>query len=182
MILKGMETVEDIMNDKEGYEMVSSILFKETGKVLNIPESEVFSFAHEVINRFRNPFINHELHQIAFQSTLKWKNRVLPLLLTYVDKFGSLPEMTTRGFAGLIRYNFALFPNDKLNGSCTNKRYAIADEQWPLYQDFWNRYAKDYSFEALTHLLSNTTLWGEDLTLIPGFADSVHQELLALSE
>ncbi len=177
MILKGKETVAEMMCDHEADSMIKSILFEESGKVLSIPESDIFTFGHQVLDRFRNPFLKHELQQIAFQSTSKWINRVLPLVDAYVDKFGELPRMTIRGFAGLLRYNQAVNTNDTLNGKYGAIRYEIQDENWPKYQSFWSEYTTSNRLNALSKFLSNKEIWTEDLTHLPGFVHAVAQEL-----
>jgi tagaturonate reductase len=182
MILKGKETVSEMMMDSEADAMIKTILFEESGKVLSISESDTFLFAHEVLDRFRNPFLKHELQQIAFQSTSKWINRVLPLVDAYVDKFGILPKMTIRGFAGMLRYNRAVHPNEKLNGEIKALRYEIADENWPKYQSFWSEYTTSNRLNALSKFLSNKELWTEDLSHLPGFVHAVAQELDLLME
>lgn len=182
MILKGHATVVEMMNDSEGYSMIETILLKESGRALTLPEKEVNLFSQQVINRFKNPFLKHELQQIAFQSTLKWKNRVLPLLLAYVDKFGELPIMTVRGLAGLIRYNYAKNPNEKQNGFFATFAYEIADEQWPKYQSFWNKYIQGKSLEIVNEFLSDKDMWSEDLSQIPGLGEAVHQEIQLLEQ
>ncbi|TNE74151.1 tagaturonate reductase [bacterium] len=177
MILQGMEIVAEVMQDADAEKMIKSILFDESGKVLSIPEQEISQFANEVLDRFRNPFLKHELSQIAFQSTSKWMNRVYPLVQAYVDKFGELPPMIVRGFAGLLRYNYAKYPNEKMNGEFKGKRYVIADEAFPKYQSFWNDYLHHNKLNALSLFLSDTSVWNENLTHLPGFVHAVASEL-----
>jgi tagaturonate reductase len=78
--------------------------FKEINATLDLPEEELSSFANDVFDRFRNPFIKHQLASIALNSISKFKVRVLPSLLAYEEKYNELPVHLTFAFACLIRF------------------------------------------------------------------------------
>ncbi len=67
-------------------------------------EEELTDFAKDVLERFANPFIRHELKSIALNSISKFKVRVLPSLLSYWEKNQSWPANLTMGFAALILF------------------------------------------------------------------------------
>lgn len=48
-----------------------------------IESNEIVEFSSFIIDRFKNPFINHKWISIAQNSTNKWKQRVVPILLTW---------------------------------------------------------------------------------------------------
>lgn len=48
-----------------------------------IESNEIVEFSSFIIDRFKNPFINHKWINIAQNSTNKWKQRVVPILLTW---------------------------------------------------------------------------------------------------
>ena len=65
---------------------------------------ELNSFADEIFDRFRNPFIIHNLSSIALNTVSKFKVRVLPSLLEYVNIHKKIPTNLTFAFACLIRF------------------------------------------------------------------------------
>ena len=58
-------------------------------------KAELNSFAEEIFDRFRNPFIIHNLSSIALNSISKFTVRVLPSLLEYVNIHKKLPTNLT---------------------------------------------------------------------------------------
>ncbi len=66
-------------------------VFDEIIDTLELDKSELNSFAEEVFDRFRNPFIKHLLSSIALNSISKFKVRVLPSLLAYVSLHQNIP-------------------------------------------------------------------------------------------
>lgn len=46
------------------------------------------TFAAKVLDRFRNPYLHHAWHSISAQYTLKVKQRILPLVKSYGQRFG----------------------------------------------------------------------------------------------
>ena len=59
--------------------------------VNSIVNTEKTAFASSIIERFKNPFANHQLLSISLNSISKFKVRNLPSLLDYLKITGSLP-------------------------------------------------------------------------------------------
>ena len=66
-------------------------VFDEILPTVPLPEQEKTAYAEAVLERFRNPFVRHELLSIALNCVSKWKVRVLPSLLDYLQRSGRLP-------------------------------------------------------------------------------------------
>ena len=139
--------------------------------ILPLPKEDVEGFAAAVQDRFNNPFINHELLSISLNSTSKWRARNMPSFLEYIEKYGKLPTCLTMSFAAYI----AFFSSDiqELNDTglvCRRPKgntYTASDDRWAL--EFYYAH-KDDSVEDLVHaVMTNTQMWGRDLTEIPGF-------------
>ncbi len=102
-LLNGIETVRESMEDPAVGAFVRHIIFSEIAPTIDLPEEELKDFANEVLDRFRNPFIHHELRSISLNSISKYKVRVLPSLLDYVKMKGLLPFGLTLALAHLIK-------------------------------------------------------------------------------
>jgi len=103
-ILFGNETVKETVDHEFTGAFVKDAIFKEIIPTLSLPEEELKTFAEEVLDRFRNPFIKHQLASIALNSISKFKVRVLPSLLAFQKDCNRLPLHLTFAFACLIRF------------------------------------------------------------------------------
>ena len=169
--LGGYDIVRDCMHDDTVLGFMNKMLYEEVVPVLPLDKGDLLRFASAVQDRFNNPFINHELLSICLNSTSKWRARNMPSFLEYIEAKGKLPTCLTMSFAAYI----AFFSSDiqELNekglvcrrpkGNC----YTCMDDRWVL--EFYNSH-KDDTAEDLVHaVMTNTRMWGQDLTAISGF-------------
>ena len=178
--LAGQDIVRDCMNDEVIQGFMSKTIYDEIIPTLSLPKEECLDFAAAVTERFKNPFIDHALLSISLNSTSKWKARVMPSLLGYVDKFGKLPACITASFAFYIAfYRGTELTDAGLTASRPKgNTYTISDDRAVL--EFYYSH-KDDSAEALTHAVcTNTDFWGCDLSEIPGFEAEVAKILKAV--
>ncbi len=177
--LGGYDIVRDSMHDQVVLGYMNKMLFDEILPILPLAREDVESFAAAVQDRFNNPFINHELLSISLNSTSKWRARNMPSFLEYIEKFGVLPTCLTMSFAACI----AFFSNDvqeltEAGLVCRRPKgntYVCSDDRWVL-EFYWAHRAD--SEEALVHaVMTNTQMWGRDLTLIPGFEEATAENL-----
>lgn len=108
----------------------------------------------------------------------------MPSFLEYVESNGKLPKCLAMSFAAYI----AFFSNDiqELNDSglvCRRPKgntYVCSDDRWAL-EFYWAH--KDDSVEDLVHaVMTNEQMWGQDLTLIPGFEAATVSNLKLIRE
>lgn len=168
-LLYGNETVKETVDNKFTGAFVNKAIFDEINDVLPMPKSELDSFAEDILDRFRNPFIKHKLADIALNSISKFKVRVLPSLLEYEAKNGKLPTNLTFAFACLIR-----FYKGTWNGEAT----PIKDSQ-DIVDKFTAIWAQNDVALVAKSVLSNTSFWEEDLTKVNQLTDAI---ALALNE
>lgn len=69
-----------------------------------ITEAEAREFAGQVLDRFRNPFIDHQWKSICVQYSSKMKLRNVPLIKKYIAKTNQVPELMALGFAAYLLY------------------------------------------------------------------------------
>lgn len=168
--LRGLRTVSEAVHDTYMKEFLQEALNKEIIPVLDLPAEELRQFSADVLERFQNPFIRHELMSIALNSISKFKVRVLPSLMDYLKIKGSLPPHLVQAFAGLI-----LFYRGEWGGSFIP--LADTPDVLQFMRDAWSSHDPG---RAVSMTLSNATFWGQDLTLLPGLENGVHSALTGL--
>ena len=89
---RGLLTVRDAVNDAELGPWLERLLFDEVVPVLEGRVDDPAGFAREVLDRFRNPFIDHKLADIALHHETKVAVRLVPTRDEYVKKFGHPPR------------------------------------------------------------------------------------------
>ena len=141
-LLSGLDTVKSCMDDATMKEHIRKCVFDEIIPTLDLPKEELIDYAENVLTRFSNPYIKHYLSSIALNSVSKFKVRVLPSILEYHKRFGTLPPTLTFAFAKLI---------DFYRTDMTNDDPAIVD------------FMKNAS---VAEILSKTEYWGEDLSFM----------------
>ena len=169
--LAGFDIVRDCMHDDTVRGFMNKMLYEEVIPTLPLDKKDLEDFARAVQDRFNNPFVNHELMSISLNSTSKWKARNMPTFLDYVKEKKELPPCLTASFAAYI----AFYSNDiqELTDKglvCRRPKgneYTVSDDRWAL-EFYWDH--RSDSPEDLVHaVMTNTEMWGQDLTEIPGF-------------
>lgn len=179
--LAGQNIVRDCMNNEVICGFMNKTIYDEIIPTLTLPKEELEEFAASVTERFKNPFIDHALLSISLNSTSKWKARVMPSLKGYLEKTGTLPKCITASFAFYLAfYRGQELKEDGFHAVRGNDEYLINDDRAVL--EFFNAHKQDNA-AALTHAVcTNTDFWGEDLSKLPGFEESVAQTLKAIEE
>ena len=161
--LYGNETVKETIDNAFTGAFVNKTIFEEINEVLPMNRSELDSFAEEILDRFRNPFIKHKLADIALNSISKFKVRVLPSLLEFEAKNGKLPTNLTFSFACLIRF---------YKGTWNGKDLPIKDNDDIVtnFSNIWQN--EDYNVIA-NLVLANQDYWDDDLTRIKNLSTAI---------
>jgi tagaturonate reductase len=165
-LLYGNETVRETIEDNFTGQFVNSILTEIKG-TLQMDRDETDSYAEEVMDRFRNPFIKHLLSDIALNSISKFKVRVLPSLLEHYKTHQQLPVNLTFSLACLILF---------YKGSWDNKSLPVKDSP-EIIEQFSSAWQLPDMESVASAVLSNESFWGEDLTKIEGLQSEVVQAL-----
>ena len=171
-ILSGKETVKETVDDAFTGKFVKNAIFEEINPTLDLSEAELNSFAEEVLDRFRNPFIKHQLASIALNSISKFKVRVLPSLLEYEKRRSQLPVRLTFAFACLIRF---------YKGNFNGKELPVQDDT--QITEFFKELWQSNDLERISReVLRKEEFWGQDLSKVPGLKDQVAVALKELEE
>ncbi len=152
-ILAEVETVKQAIEDETLGPFIHQLIFEEIIPTLDLPESELQTFANSVIERFRNPFIRHELKSISLNSISKFKVRVLPSILAYIELKGKAPKRLSFAFASLIRlYATSVTKGIALSDNAEYLNFFKAHQHLPLDSSFIGK------------VLSREDFWGQDLS------------------
>ena len=162
-ILFGNETVKETVDHEFTGEFIEKAVFEEINPTLSLSTKELNSFAEEVFDRFRNPFIKHQLSSIALNSISKFKVRVLPSLLGFQKKFNRLPLRLTFAFACLIRFYDGKWKGQSLPIKDDEQAIAAMKKIWELHS---------YN-EIAVEVLGKTDFWDTDLNEIPGLKEKI---------
>ncbi len=149
-MLENIETVGDCMADQNMSEFVKKCVYEEIIPTLDLPKDELLSYADDVFERFRNPFIKHLCASISLNSVSKFKVRVLPSILEYIKREGKNPDYLLTSFAKLIAFYKTDMTNDDKE-ICEFMKNATVEE-----------------------ILARTDYWGEDLSFL---ADDIKARL-----
>ena len=171
-LLLGIESVREAMEHEALARFIQDLIFEEViPSVTEAPPAELEAFARDVFDRFRNPHIHHRLLTIALNSSTKMKERILPSLRGYNARTGELPTRLVIAFAAFIRLYRREWRGETIDLNDDPDTLSWFKAQW----------AEAQSTEALVQrVLSNTALWGDDLTGLPGLARAVSDCLRAI--
>lgn len=90
---RGFKTVRDAVNDAELGPWLERLLFEEIVPVLEGRVEGPAEFARQVLDRFRNPFFEHQLASIATHHAAKVQVRLTPTRDEFQAKFGRAPSL-----------------------------------------------------------------------------------------
>jgi len=102
--LSGINIVRDACNHPVVGRYIHKVQFEELMETLNLPMAELQKFASDVLERFNNPFVDHQVTSIMLNSFPKYETRDLPGLKTYLQRKGKLPEGLVFGLAAIVTY------------------------------------------------------------------------------
>lgn len=171
--LAGIKTVKEAMDDEAVSLFISNLMLEEISGAIPfpVPTIKAIEFSNSVLDRFRNPHIEHYWQGICTNYTAKITMRVLPVLKRHYELFGQAPRLMSFGFAAYILYmRITIFENGSYYGEFNGNKYFIDDDKAPLFLKYWQN--KDIT-KLVNELFTDQDLWKTDLSKFPGFADTV---------
>ncbi len=173
--LSGVDIVRDACNHPLISKYIHKVQYDELMETLNLPTGELRQFASDVLERFNNPFVNHQVTSIMLNSFPKYCARDLPGVKTYLERKGSLPQGLVFGLAAIVTYykggtradGTPIQPND-------------APEITGLLQRLW---ATGDTRQVAAGVLAARDIWGEDLNeTVPGLSDLLAADLALIQQ
>lgn len=161
----GLETVKEAVDDEHVGPFIRRMLKEEVLPGLELPEDELLLYTQSVWDRFCNPFVKHQLLDIALNGVSKFRTRNLPSLLDYVERKKQLPMKLVFSLSSLIYFYRA-------------HAGRVKDDETvlTLMKEAWDE--ENHSNEGVAaKILSCESLWGRDLTDINGLSQAVADQL-----
>ena len=168
--LSGVNIVRDACNHPVLSKYIHKVQFEELMETLNLPMDELRKFASDVLERFNNPFVDHQVTSIMLNSFPKYETRDLPGVKTYLERKGELPKGLVFGLAAIITYykggtradGAPIQPND-------------APEIMQMLTDLW---ATGDTQKVAEGVLAAENIWHENLNeTVPGLTALVKEYL-----
>lgn len=175
--LSGINIVRDACNDELVGKFIHQVMFNELLPTLELPQDELTRFAEDVLQRFKNPYIDHQVTSIMLNSFPKFKTRDLPALKRYTELKGELPKAIVLGLAAITTY---------YKGGTREDGTAITPNDDPaileLLQQLWA--SADCHTIAEGVLGAQDLIWKEqgNLNDIPGLTDLLASYLQQIQE
>jgi tagaturonate reductase len=89
----GFGTVREAVADERIRAWLEELLFTEIVPSIADRAPGAEPFAHDVLERFANPFLDHRLSDIALHQELKVKTRLWPTIEEHRERFGATPPL-----------------------------------------------------------------------------------------
>lgn len=172
--LSGIDIVRDACQHPVVGAYVRRVMFDELMETLDLPKPELMQFAEDVLERFNNPFVDHQVTSIMLNSFSKFATRDLPGLKVYLQRKGRLPEGIVMGLAAILTYykggvrvdGVAYSPND-------------LPEIISFMQELW---AAGDIRKLAEQVLAADWIWHENLNEIPQLTDRLVYYLQAIRQ
>ncbi|MCF2489811.1 tagaturonate reductase [Dyadobacter sp. CY347] len=172
--LNGLDTVRESMEHPETASFIADLMLKELAPAIPyaVDEARVQEFGNQVLDRFRNPFIRHQLIDITVQYTAKMRMRNIPTLLSHYKKSDQAPALFAEGFAAFLKFMKPVVHKDgAYYGDRDGQPYSIRCDAAPYFDEMWKTAASP--LDLAEKVLADESLWDTDLTQLPGFLDAV---------
>ena len=159
--LAGFSTVSAAMNDPDMSGYIERLMFGEIARAIpyELPPGDAEQFGRQVLDRFRNPAVEHRWLGITLQYSAKMRMRTIPVLLEHYRKKGAVPPYIALGFAAFL---------------CFYHRpdHSVQDDRAAYFFEKWQTCTPG---DLVQKVLSDNELWGVDLANLAGFAEQVRR-------
>ncbi|MBT2566274.1 tagaturonate reductase [Arthrobacter sp. ISL-85] len=113
------ETVREAFDNPQVEALINRLVADEVLPTLEGDRKELEAFAHQILERFHNPFLQHRLEDIALNALAKWTTRNLPVILERWSVHAQAPLTVLSLAALLVLYS----------GRSENSRFEPRDDQ-----------------------------------------------------
>ncbi len=169
----GFVTVKEAMANEAFAGFVKDLMQQEIAPCIvrdNLTMEDAIKFSNAVLDRFRNPYLDHKWLSITLQYTEKMKMRNLPLLQRHFQNSQQIPQRMALGIAAYLLFVRCNPVEGKYTGVFKNSDYIVEDSHAAALSEAWQN--ADIS-TVVEKILGKESIWGVDLLLLPGFASAV---------
>lgn len=163
--LLGLRYVHECLHDPGMKAYLEALLRDEICPVIDLPGMDAEAFGKEVLGRFRNPYIKHELLSIALNAMPKFVSRVLPTITDYHQRHHRAPKRIIFSLAALLYF---------YKGAINGEDIPLKDD--PVTIDFfrgvWAGYepSPENARELVNQVLNFEHVWGTSGTILQASA------------
>jgi tagaturonate reductase len=175
--LSGIVSVKEAMDNPVVSKFVNNLMTEEIAKAIpyTLPQEEAQAFAAKVLDRFSNPSIEHHWINISLNYTSKLEMRIAQVLIKFSELYKTVPANMALGFAAYIVFmKVVKQENDIYYGNFNGSDYPVKD---PKAGYFFEQWKNSNVSEMVQNIVSNTALWNTDLSVLPGFTESVTEKV-----
>lgn len=176
--LSGFEFVKDALKDEMMEKYITILMLTEMAPAIpyEVDAKVAQRYGRDVMDRFRNPYLDHKWLSITLQYSMKMKNRVIPILYKYYEVFDTVPQYLARCLAAYILFmKVEKKEGDRYYGNFEGTDYLINCDQAAYYYEIMK--TCEDTEELVNKVLSNEELWGTDLTQLVDFESTVATHL-----
>ena len=180
--LAGYQTVKDAMEDQLSASYIMNLLKQELAFAIpyKVDPSVISLYGDNVLDRFRNPFIQHPWINITLQYSSKMSMRCIPVLLQHYQQYQHVPELFALGFSAYLYFMKPVKVSEgKYFGELNGNLYHIQDDKAAVFYKRWIDLPPDL---LVKEVLADQECWKTDLNVLPGFAHAVTRYLEMIME
>lgn len=175
--LSGCNTVAECMEHAFIRHFFEQVILTEILPTIRAICPQADNFARDVLDRFANPFIAHQLLNITFQESSKMNARNVQTFFRYHEQNGELPPYMCMGFAAMLLFMKPVkTENGKYYGARDGVTYLLQDDHAAIFAEYWEHLAgtgETAVTEMVTRICSDDRLWEKRLHDLPGFSATV---------
>jgi len=176
--LAGLRTVKDSMDDDELRNHILQVLTEEVKPTLiNFTNKEIDTFVNAVIDRFKNPTLQHYLIAISLNSTSKFQARLLPAFKAYTQIYGVFPKRIAFSLACMILFYKGNFNSENIPVNDDAKVLAFFNNEWEQVA-----MCHQTINDLVVRVLSNVSIVGEDLSGYNGLVHFISNSIIKIEE
>lgn len=192
-VFSGVATVREAVQHPTLGPFLQRMLFDEIVPGSGLPVDEARTFARGVVDRFRNPWLEHRWAVIATNQTPKLRLRVVPSVLQFAASCHRVPVCLALACSASLRYARCIeqLSASEGRGWWRGASYTIQDVDLPRLNGHWwavdpehaeGPVPADRLQRLATRVLADAELWGTSFTDAPEFVPAVAAALCRLEE
>lgn len=178
--LAGCRTVKEMMDHALLGQFVKRVALEEVVPSVRVDAESATTFAHEVLDRFRNPHIVHPLINITLQQSSKMNLRNGQTILNYGADHNQVPALMALGYAAFIAFSRVKRQSENSYfGEWNGQEYPIQDDKAAAWAELWQTHGNDLDRLVAT-VISSQPFNEVNLDQVSGFRSAVTKNLKAI--
>ena len=169
--LSGIDIVREACQDEVMGAFVRRVMYDELLPTIDLPKEELTQFASDVMERFLNPYVDHQVTSIMLNSFSKYNTRVLPGLLAHKEATGKHAEGLILGLAAIATY---------YKGGKRGEDVIVPQEDEQTLRRLSEIWQSSDLDKVARDILACTFIWGRDLNEVDELAERLASHLTSI--